>query len=328
MKQTIFTLFLLSTIALVSCHKEGTQLNINQYDQQQIQNYIATNNLVGFKKDSTGGDTSGIYYKILQQPSTANPPLAYTDNISFVFTLKSFDGKYVSSDTVENHYQGYLGHIITDALPYGLQLAIINDLKYYGGSMRILIPSHLAYGITGYGTGSIENVSSHIAGNQCLDYYVHVINAQHDSLTSISAAGAQGAYDDLCIRNYIASDGITGTLSGTYTLDSGVYYKIITPGTGTDPITQNSTLELTAYTRLLNNIVVNSVLAPDSTQELVPQMLKGTQRMLQKHAVKGTTISFIMPSSLAFGQASAAELVTVPVNSCLRFEVTVIDVSP
>jgi FKBP-type peptidyl-prolyl cis-trans isomerase FkpA len=326
MKQTIFTLFLFSAIALVSCRKNDTQLNIKQYDQQQIQNYIAANHLTGFVQDSTGGDTSGIYYKVLQHPNTSNPPIAYSDNIAFVFTLKSFDGIYVSGDTIANHYQGYAGHIVTDALPYGLELAIINDLKYYGGSIRILIPSHLAYGVAGYGTGSIENKSSHIAGNQCLDYYVHVINAQHDSATSITAAALESVYDYQVINNYLN----TNSLAGEYTLDSGVYYRIVVPGKGTDPITANTTATLQSYGRLLNNLNYENNEGPDSVGGLeIPNLIPGVQRMLKKHAVQGTTISMILPSQLGFGTSSSTEtLATVPPNSCLRIEYTVVSLSP
>ena len=325
MKQTIFTIFLFSAIALVSCRKNDAQLNIKQYDQQQIQNYIAANHLTGFVQDSTGGDTSGIYYKILQHPNTSNPQLAYSDNIAFVFTLKSFDGIYVSGDTIANHYQGYAGHIVTDALPYGLELAIINDLKYYGGSIRVLIPSHLAYGVAGYGTGSIENKSSHIAGNQCLDYYVHVINAQHDSATSVSAAALESVYDYQVISNYLTSNSI----ASQYTLDSGVYYRIVTPGKGTDPITNNSTAEVTFYGRMLNNVAFDEELGADSIPIEIPNQIPGVQRMLKKHGVQGETISMIMPSVLAYGKTSYAGIVaTAPPNSCVRFEFTIYSVSP
>ena len=86
MKQTIFTLLLISAIGLVSCRKHGNQPNIKQYDQEQIQNYISANGITGMKKDTVGGDTSGIYYKIILQPQT-DTALTYSDNISFVFNI-------------------------------------------------------------------------------------------------------------------------------------------------------------------------------------------------------------------------------------------------
>lgn len=315
MKQTIFTLLLLSAIALVSCRKHDNQPNIKQYDDQQIQSYITANGITGMQKDTSGGDTTGIYYKIILQPKT-DTPLTYSDNISFVFTLKSFDGHYISSDTINNHYQGYVGHIVNDLLPAGLEIAILNDLKYVGASMRVLIPSHLAYGVNGYGTGSISNTSSRIAGNQCLDYYVHVIASQPDN------AQRQAAYDYQVIKNYLAANNLTSL----YTLDSGVYYHIQTQGTGTDPITDNTTAEVTYNGRLLNGISFSSVVPPDSASVEVPNFPEvGISRTLKKHAVQGTVISMIMPSYLAYGTQTISG---VPANSCVRFEFTIQSVSP
>lgn len=314
MKQTIFTLLLISAIGLVSCRKHGNQPNIKQYDQEQIQNYISANGITGMKKDTVGGDTSGIYYKIILQPQT-DTALTYSDNISFVFTIKSFDGHYIISDTIQNHFQTYVGHIISSALPTGLELAILNDLKYVGASMRVLIPSHLAYGVNGYGSGSITNTSSRIAGNQCLDYYVHVIASQPDK------AQRQAAYDYQVIKNYMAANSLTGL----YTLDSGVYYHVQTQGTGTDPLTDNTTAEVTFNGRLLNGTVFSSATSPDSTSVEIPSLIAGVSRTLKRHAVKGTVISMIMPSYLGYGTQAQSE---IPANSCLRFEFTIQSVSP
>lgn len=315
MKQTIFTLLLLSTIGFVSCRKTGTEPNIKQYDDSQIQSYIQSNGITGMQKSN---DTSGIYYKIIQ-PGSGNDTLTYSDKISFVFTLRSFDGKYSSTDTISNQYLGYIGHITNSGLPVGVEIAIINDLKHSGGSMRILIPSHLAYGVNGYGTGSINNAGSHIAGNQCLDYYVHIIDKQPDTV-------AQYNYDEQVIKNYLTAN----NLISEYTPDSGAYYRIITHGTGTDPITDNTTIEASYTERLLNGTVlgtINPSTAPgvDSTSFQIPNLIPGVSRMLKKHAVKGDLISIIVPSGQAYGLSSPTG---TPSNACLRYEFTILDVSP
>jgi FKBP-type peptidyl-prolyl cis-trans isomerase FkpA len=315
MKQTIFTLLLLSTIGFVSCRKTGTEPNIVQYDHTQIQNYIKANGITGMQQDTVGGDTSGIYYKIILPGS--GTPLTYSDEVSFVFTLKSFDGKYSSSDTIVNQYLGYIGHITNNALPAGLELAIINDLKYSGGSMRILIPSYLAYGVNGYGSGSINVAGSHIAGNQCLDYYVHIINKQPDTV-------AQYLYDEQVIKNYLAAQNLTSL----YTNDGGVYYRIQTAGSGTDPITDNTTIQATYNVKLLNGTVIqseNSSVGIDSVSLDVPTLIPGVTRMLEKHAVKGTVISMLIPSGQGYGLSSPSGF---PANACLNFTFTVVDVSP
>src|SRR5580692_5342487 len=110
MKRIFFTLLILSALALSSCRKNGGDLNIKQYDQQQITNYIAANGLTGMIRDTSGGDTTGIYYKIINPGNTAKP-LDYPDSISFVYTLRSFDNKFIAPDTSINHYAGYVGHI-------------------------------------------------------------------------------------------------------------------------------------------------------------------------------------------------------------------------
>ena len=316
MKQTIFTLLLLSTIGFVSCRKTGTEPNIVQYDQAQILNYIKANGIKGMHQDTVGGDTSGIYYKLIDSAKAASDvPLTYSDEVSFVYTLRSFDGQYISSDTILNQYLGYVGHIASTAFPAGLEIAIINDLKYSGGSMRVLIPSYLAYGVNGYGSGSINVAGSHIAGNQCLDYYVHVINKQPDTV-------AQYNYDEQVINNYLTSQNLTG-----YLPDGGVYYKILTKGTGTDPITDNTTIEATYNERLLNGNVLggaNQTTGVDSTSFDVPTLIPGVTRMLEKHAVKGTVISMIIPSGQAYGISSPSG---TPANACLRYEFTIVDVS-
>ena len=315
MKQTIFTLLLLSTIGFVSCRKTGTEPNIVQYDQAQILNYIKANGIKGMHQDTVGGDTSGIYYKIILPGSGA--ALTYSDEISYVYTIRSFDGQYVSSDTILNQYLGYVGHIASTAFPAGLEIAIINDLKYSGGSMRVLIPSYLAYGVNGYGSGSINVPGSHIAGNQCLDYYIHIINKQPDTV-------AQAKYDDEVINNYLVAQ----NLKSLYTNDGGVYYRIQTAGSGTDPITNNTTIEATYNERLLNGNVLggaNQTTGVDSTSFDVPTLIPGVTRMLEKHAVKGTVISMIIPSGQAYGISSPSG---TPANACLRYEFTIVDVSP
>jgi FKBP-type peptidyl-prolyl cis-trans isomerase FkpA len=324
MKQTIFTLLLFSTIGLISCRKNGVQADIQQYDQTQIQSYISANGITGMHQDidSAGVDTSGIYYKIITPGSGQR--LADTNLVAFVFSIKSFDGKYVNVDTIENHYNGYVGHIPTDALPDGLRIAILNDLKYAGGSMRILIPSNLAYGVNGYGTGSVTNTSTHIAGNQCLDYYVHVIGGD---LSLHSQQYYQEAYDQQVMANYIKSNSLTGYIKtqSTNIPGSSYYYKILQPGTtGGAGLNQNSTFETTYTGRLLDNVVFDGANnGADSVSLDVPNLIKGVQEAMT-HATTGTLISMILPSALCYGPNTTTG---VPVNSSLRFEFKVYSVT-
>lgn len=305
MKQILFTFFLLSVIGLTSCRKSGNDLDIKAYDKLQIQNYITSNGLSGMKPDTAVADSTGIYYQIIN-PGDPTKPIDYPDPISFVYTLKSFDGKFQAVDTVANHYYGYAGHVT----PSGLMQGIRNILKYKGAKVRFLIPSHLAYGINGAGSGSSTLLNGRIAGNQCLDYTVNVISDQ-------------AQYDDLVINNYLAANSLTGYTKTA----SGLYYKITTPGTGTAVITENSTVTVTYNGRLLNGVAFDYFTTAGGTEFDVAQLIKGVQEGLE-HATVGTVISMILPSGLGYGTSTAgATYTTIPANACIRFEYTVIAIT-
>jgi FKBP-type peptidyl-prolyl cis-trans isomerase FkpA len=311
MKQKIFTFLLIAAAGLTACKKDKVYPDIKQYDDLQIQNYLNANNLTGFTKAEN--DTTGIYYKIIN-PGTGKA-LDYSDQVSIVYTMKSFDGKYVSSDTITNHYVNVLGHLTAGSatatavppLPKGLELAVHDILKYKGGSMRLMIPSRLAYGKSGFTISSLgKNIS--FAGNQSIDFYVHIINDQ-------------AAYDDLAIRNYMKAKG----LSGYTKTASGIWYKTITPGTGAVGSIKEFSNVTSSYTgTLLNDLQFDTntsyVTTPYSS-------IPGMKEILLNHAVQGTVLSIVIPSGLAYGESERSGLVFIPSNSVLRFEWTVTTVT-
>ncbi|MEO6850882.1 MAG: FKBP-type peptidyl-prolyl cis-trans isomerase, partial [Mucilaginibacter sp.] len=229
--------------------------------------------------------------------------LNYSDNVSFVFSIASFDGKYVAADTVINHYYQYLGH----ASPLGLTLGIHNDAKFKGAKVRFLIPSHLAYGISGVGTGSKTVTNGRIAGNQCLDYTVNLVDNQV-------------AYDQQVIKSYMAATGLTGYTETA----SGLWYKILTQGTGVDPITYNSTVLLTYTGYLMNNVAFSSYTPTGGLAFAIPDVVPGFQEGL-KLVTTGAVVSYIMPSALGY---STTGTTGVPSNSCIRYDCTIVSVSP
>jgi FKBP-type peptidyl-prolyl cis-trans isomerase FkpA len=340
MKQNIFTFLLISAIGLASCRKEKNQITIKQYDQQQIQSYISSHGLTGMIRDTTGGDTTGMYYKILNpgtQSINGKPvtPLDYPDEIAFVYTITTFDGTYVSSDTINNHFFDYVGHIASDKLPLGLQTAIHNLLKYPDASMRLLIPSHLAYGIAGTGSGSSQVANNRIGGNECLDYYIHAVNNFE-------------VYDDQVIQNYMKANSLTGytpvTIPVTGVLNpyiywvgkpvrkqpNGIYYyKIITaPTATTDPITVNSTITATYTGQLFNAAIFDGSHNGTNSATLdIDALIPGVAQGLEANAFAGTEISLILPSSLGY-QLSSPSGGGIPAFSCLRFTWDVLTVTP
>lgn len=295
MKPNFFTLLLLSAIGLSSCRKGQNDPGIKDYDNQQILSYIAKNGLTDMQRDLSGGDTTGTYYKILAPGNTAHP-VDYPDEIAFVYTLNSFDGKFVAADTVLNHFDGFLGHVA----PSGLMLAIHNILKYKGAKMRLLLPSHLAYGVSGVGSGSKTILNGRIAGNQCLDYTLNLIDDEV-------------VYEDLVIKNYMAANNLTGY---TKTAD-GLYYKIITPGTGAS-INDNSSLVLNYTGQLMNGTFFDNNYASTSTATFSDlNTLTGGAHEGLKLVKNGGAISLITPARLGYGPSGASG---IPANSCLRFE--------
>lgn len=308
MKQTIFTFLILSAIGLISCRKTQVDKDIKQYDQEQIEAYISTNGITGMQRDLSGGDTTGIYYKTILPGNGVG--YEYTDSISFVYTIKTFDGLYNSGDTIVNHYSMYVGHLTKTGLPSGLQLMVKNVLKR-GGSMRILIPSRLAYGVKGAGSGSSSTVNTKIAGNQCLDYYIHAIKDQN-------------AYDDDILVKYIANNNLTGYQK----TPSGLYYKINTQGTGTTPITDNTTISINYVGTLLNGTVFDKYVVADNatgTPFEIPAMILGVQEGAKNYCTKGSNISLLIPSRLAYGKSSTGAIVA---NSCMRFDMVVVSTTP
>ena len=317
MRQKFFTLLLISAIGLVSCRKDKIELDIQQYDDAQIQAYISSNGITGMQKDTSKQDSSGIYYQLLLPgkvvpPATTLQQLDYPDKVSFVFTLRSVDGKYVSADTIQNRMEDYLGHLTSNNLPYGLQMAIRNIVKYKGASARLLIPSHLAYGVSGYGAGSSSNANTKIAGNQCLDYYVHVIDNYKD-------------YDQQLIQSRVSDISTYTKVESNAKPGYFYYYKIQTPGTGTDKIGPNSTITCTYTGELLNGSVFDgSYNGTNIATQSISSLISGVSEVLQKVAVAGTKFQMILPSDLAYGNTTAG---SIPTNSVLKFSYQVLTVT-
>jgi FKBP-type peptidyl-prolyl cis-trans isomerase len=319
MKNILYTLTILLAIGLSSCKKSNNELSIKQFDDSQIQAYIAQNGLTAMKRDTSGGDTTGIYYQILNVGT--GPVVDYPDKVSYVYSYHTFDNEYSSTDTIVNHTNTFLGHVS----PNAIQLSIKNIMKRKGTKVRLLIPSRLAFGINGYFSGAI-----HINGNECLDYTVNLVDQDYDAVKKINY---QSKYDSISIQKYISANGLSGYLPDKNSLgqNTGVYYKETTTGTGTVTITPTSLLGLQYTGYLFNGTVFDSATTTDGTAALTQPLLnfiKGWQLGLP-HTKSGGTISLLIPSAMAYGDAGASSNYgqSIPAFSCLRFDITVVSVT-
>ncbi len=311
MKQLYLSIFLLTTLALCSCRKDGVDIDIKTYDQQQIEAYIKANGLNNMKRDVSSGDTTGIYYEILSK-GTSTKQLDYSDKVLWLSSFKSFDGLYnvtdtLSSTTSDGLYQirnySYVGNLA----PNGLMLAVLNIVKTKGTRVHLLIPSRLAYGRNGLGTGS-----SRLRGNQCLDMYVNVLDES-----------AMMAYDEFSIRKYAQSKGIDiSTYSRT---PSGAFYKITKAGTGTVYPSPTGTVTIQNTGTLLNDTQFDISGNESSTGVSfnVSEVIKGYGEALQK-GTANSQMSVFIPSTLAYGLSSRSG---IPAFSTLRFEINLLTVT-
>jgi FKBP-type peptidyl-prolyl cis-trans isomerase len=118
------------------------------------------------------------------------------------------------------------------------------------------------------------------------------------------------------IVNYALTEGINATEHNT-----GLYYEIINPGTGTTP-TPNNNISVTYTGKLLDGTVFDSKTTP--VQLALGQAIHGWQIGLTL-LKEGGTIKLIIPSSLAWGCTGAGSG-TIPRDAVVYFEVTLVDV--
>jgi len=118
----------------------------------------------------------------------------------------------------------------------------------------------------------------------------------------------QAAKDDAAIQAYIASNNINATKDA-----SGVYYQVITPGTGSYP--KVSSIITVNYTgKLLNGTVFDSGSLSSVT---LNTMIKGWQYGIP-HINTGGRILLLIPSALGYGNSANG---SIPANSVLIFTV-------
>lgn len=319
MKQTFSALFLLFALAIVSCRKSGNDIDIKTYDTNQIRDYITTNGLSAMKRDTVGGDTSGIYYQITRQGNGA--ALNYDTRIVYVYSVKSLDGKFLATDTITattlGTGRGY--NFVGLMMPKGLMMAIHNVMKNKGTAARILVPSRLAYGRSGLTIGV-----NRLPGNESLDYTINVLNDDDQA--------SMAAYDDLSIRKYCAAKNID--INGYTKKASGVYVKVMQAGTGTSAITSSSIISAQYTGLLLNDTVFDANITDTGLSTDMQSVVTGWQDGLSG-LTAGSRVDLLIPSKSGYGLSARTSQnpvtgqseISIPSASCLRFGITVLTVT-
>ncbi len=318
MKQTYLALFLLFTMAIASCRKSGNDIDIKTYDTNQIRDYVAANGLSAMKRDTVGGDTSGVYYQITRQGN--GTVLNYDTRIVYVYSVKSLDGKFLVTDTIATSALGIVrGYdFVGLMMPKGLMMAIHNVMKNKGTAARVLVPSRLAYGRSGLTIGV-----NRLPGNESLDYTINVLNDDDQA--------SMAAYDDLSIRKYCTANNIN---INSYTKTaSGLYVKINQAGTGTTAITATSTANLQYIGLLLNGTSFGGDDSATGAAFDMQSVVAGFREGLIGTSA-GAKVDLLIPSRLAYGlqnrtttNAAGQTVVVIPNLSCLRYGINVMSVT-
>ena len=136
------------------------------------------------------------------------------------------------------------------------------------------------------------------------------LSACKKSNTAAVDAAAQAATDDAKIQAYIKANNITATKD-----PSGLYYQVITPGTGAYPTSvSNVTVAYTGKT--LDGNTFDS--KPSSYFALNGGVIQGWSIGIP-HINKGGTILLLIPSALAYGTTGSG---AISPNTVLLFTIT------
>jgi FKBP-type peptidyl-prolyl cis-trans isomerase len=278
--------FLVLTI-LISCEKEYETIDV--IDDRNVQEYIQQNKISAQEYQGTG-----IYYQVVT--AGTGPEVQYSDKVPALITMRSLDGKYVSSDTfnIANRYYNFLGYYNPEAIRLGVK----EVLKKSNGTIRMIIPSRLAFGRNGSGS---------IPGNASMDVTVRVL----DFAKLVE-------YEDFTIRKYLESNSLTGFTKTS----TGLYYKIGQPGTGS-PITTDSTIVANYTGKLLNGTIFDRAIAGSEATFTLNSLVKGWRQGVPL-IKQGGSIRLIVPSTLGYGLDGSSP--SIPAFSALDFDITVTDV--
>jgi FKBP-type peptidyl-prolyl cis-trans isomerase len=272
-KYTLYCFALLGMMVLFSaCEKDYE--SIESVDEAKIQAYISQNNLAFTK------DPSGYYYKIVE-PGVGDA-IKNSDSIYYSYAFKSLSGTVYnqSSDLfIPGTFLGYTDRFLINGVPYTFTAIreVLAKLKR-GGKANVILPSNMAFGKNGLIIGNLP--SNEII---MMDLSVYPQSKKHE-------------INDLEINSFIKKNNLTLTKD-----PSRAYYSVITPGTGTVPITASSTIKANYTARNLDGTIIDSSSGGVFVNAL-SGLYKGWRLNLPGRLTAGGKIRLILPADLADGQ--------------------------
>lgn len=272
------SLIVLALILLASCSKDDAPKDYISQNEAEIKAYIAANSL------NAQRSISGLYYTI-DEPGSGDNPIAI--------------------DRVKVNYKGYFtnGTVFDESTDEGISFNLQDVIRgwtegitYFkeGGSGKLLIPSHLAYGSNDY---------NGIPGGSVLIFDIELIYVNYVT------------ENDQTIKAYLAENNLEAQQT-----DSGLYYIIDEPGTGEQAtIADDVTITYKGY--FINGDIFDETESNISfnLSNLIPGFSEGISNF--KEGGSGT---LLIPSHLAYGINNYNG---IPGGSVILFDIKLISIN-
>lgn len=277
-----YTLIILVLALFVSCSKDE-EPDYRVENEIEITDYIAKHNLIAEKS------ATGLYY-VVDEAGT---------------------GKEANPNSYINiAYEGYLtngqefGKSDSDGIFTNLQQVIagwtegISHFKE-GGSGKLLIPAHLAYG---------NSTRETIPAGSVLIFDIKLIEVYDNLETYIKAINEKE------ITNYITEHDLDAKRS-----DTGLYYVIDEEGTGKQA-TADSNVTIAYKGYMINKVIFDKSEAYiTNLNEVIPGWTEGIS-----HFKEGGKGKLLIPSHLAYGSRGAG---SIPGGAVLIFDIELISIN-
>lgn len=272
-KITTYITVLFSVLVIFgSCKKEYE--SVESLDARNLQSYKDSHKEISFE------GTTDTYLYAITNPGTGSS-IKNADSIYYSYSFQSLDGNTVFQETSEymipGTLLGYVDRFTINNSTYVLSpiREVMSKLKR-GGAAILVLPSRLAFGKNGL---SSENIGPN--ESLVIKLGVYEFEKKHQ-------------VDEYEINKFMTSNSLTG-----YTTDaSKIRYKVGATGTGTDAITDFSTLSVNYTGRYLDGTVFDS---GTGVSFRLDQLIKGWQLMLPGRLTAGGKMRIIVPSYLGYG---------------------------